>query len=112
MNYRKELNKMREHHSRYYPVLKKLIAQHREWRNGDAPLQISETATMLIILELIDIGYADAESFIVRKRFDDVTGLWYTGRYPLTDDGVLFFRGNRLLSCALLAFFRKLFRPL
>ena len=65
---------------------------------------------MLLVLELVDVGYVDPESLIVRKRFGDISSVHYTGAFPLTADGVRFYRGEGMagrLRALMEYFFRK-----
>ena len=56
----------------------------------DVPITIADQNDMLIILELIDIGYLDPEALIVKKKFGDIAAVAYNGKFPFTKDGTVF----------------------
>ncbi len=92
MDYTRELNKMKKHHRLYHPAMARMMELYREMKHTDPSAEISDFDEMIIILELIDIGYLDEDAFIVTRRFNDITGLMYNGRYPFTEAGENIFR--------------------
>ncbi|MBN2160773.1 MAG: hypothetical protein JW807_15400 [Spirochaetes bacterium] len=95
MDYKKELKKIGKGRKRYRPVLTMLARMHERWLPSDEPVELINREDVLVILELIDIGYLDTDALIVRTRFEDVVSLKYTGGYPFTDGGDEFIRRNR-----------------
>ncbi len=87
MSYKNEMAKMIEHRTRYFPVMSMLLGMYQKKQHNDPPLTINDTSDISIILELIDIGYVDRESFIIRRNLRDITGLYYKGGLPLTGEG-------------------------
>src|SRR4030043_431251 len=57
MNYKKELNKLRKHRKRYRPVMAMLMNLHNNSNVSDFPMELIDKKEILIILELLDIGY-------------------------------------------------------
>jgi len=95
MNYKKELNKLRKHRKQYRPIMAMLMKMHTQSDFSDFPVELIDNKEILIILELLDIGYLDENSLIVKRRFDYITGLSYTGEYPFTDSGDFFYQQGR-----------------
>ena len=87
MDYKRELNKMKKHRRLYHPALRRMMALYKGTSRPEFPVEISDFNEMIIILELIDVGYLDEEAFIITRRFGDITGLAYTGDYPFTESG-------------------------
>ncbi|MBN1532662.1 MAG: hypothetical protein JXA20_08375 [Spirochaetes bacterium] len=87
MDYKDQLRKMKKHRKRYFPVVERLLAIHGETGGDRVRHEITDIDDMVIILELLDLGYLDADSFIVVRSFDDVSRIYYNGRYPLTAAG-------------------------
>ena len=76
---------------------------------ADFPVELIDTKEILIMLELLDIGYLNENAMIIKRRFDDITSLKYTGKYPFTDGGDFFFQQNRgNIKRKINAVFRKL----
>jgi len=110
MNYKKELNKLRKHRKRYRPVMAMLMNLHNNSNVSDFPMELIDKKEILIILELLDIGYLDENALVIRRRFDDIVGLTYTGEYPFTDGGNFFLRQSRgIFKRKISNIFRKLF---
>ena len=78
---------MKKHRRLYHPALRRMMALYKGTSRPGFPVEISDFNEMIIILELIDVGYLDEEAFIITRRFGDVTGLAFTGDYPLTESG-------------------------
>ncbi len=84
---RKEIEKMKSHRAVYFPVMENLIRLHRDLPKKAFPVKFSEMDEMVTILELLDIGYLDKNSFNVSESFGNVDSLSFTGAYPLTRAG-------------------------
>ncbi|MCP4138468.1 MAG: hypothetical protein GY754_46350 [bacterium] len=91
MNLKKELRKMKKHRKKYFPVVIRLLELHSGLPPEDLPLEIDNFNEMVIILELLDIGYLDEEVVIAQKQFGNITGLFYAGGNPLTEQGRAYF---------------------
>lgn len=87
MNLKKELRRMKHHRDAYFPVMEKLLALHTASKNSAARYEFTDFSEMIVILELLDLGYLDDESFIVVKNFNDVARIIYKGGFPLTPAG-------------------------
>lgn len=90
MDYKKELNKMQKHRRGYYPAVTRLMDLYHSTAASDLPVELINDRDALMILELIDVGYLDEDVLVIRRRFDDIAGLLYTGGYPLTESGEIF----------------------
>ena len=94
VDYRLEMKKLEKNRKRYRPALVRLLAMHENRAGSAFPVRIEDTVEMLLVLELVDVGYVDPESLIVRKRFGDISSVHYNGAFPLTEAGVRFYRGE------------------
>lgn len=85
MNYKRELQKIERHRTRYYPAMKFIM----DLRAGgaDLPVDITDSGETFILLELLDIGYIDPDALVVQRGISSITHVYYTGRYPLTPAG-------------------------
>jgi len=109
MKYRKEINRLRRRRKQYRPVMAMLMNMHQSDSSG-FPAELVDRKEILILLELLDIGYLDENAFIVKRLFGDVTGLSYTGEYPFTESGDFFFRRSRsAVKRKITTLFRTLF---
>ncbi len=95
MEYKKELKKLQKHRRRYYPAACRLMDLYHNAASSELPVELIDDSDALIILELIDVGYLDEDALVVKRRFDSITGLLYTGGYPLTDSGEVFYQRER-----------------
>jgi hypothetical protein len=107
MNYRSELRKYKKQRKKYRPVMSMLLDLHDTAGPADVPIAIADQKDMLIILELIDIGYLDPEALIVKKKFGDIAGVAYNGKFPFTEKGTVLFRAER--PSGISDFFKALF---
>lgn len=94
MDYKHELKKMKKHRRLYHPAMKRMLALHRKMRDSSRNADISDFDEMIIVLELITVGYLDEDAFIISRRFGDITGLAYKGMYPFTEAGERMFRSG------------------
>jgi hypothetical protein len=92
MNYKKELNRLRKRRKQYRPVMAMLMKMHAQSDSSGFPVELIDRKELLVMLELLDIGYLDANALIVKKRFGDIAGLSYTGEYPFTESGDFFYQ--------------------
>lgn len=97
MDYKKELKKIGRGRKRYRPVMSMLARMHEGWKPSDPPVELIDREDVLVILELIDVGYLDTDALIVRTRFENVVSLKYAGGYPFTEGGETFMRESRNL---------------
>jgi hypothetical protein len=96
IDYRLQMRKLKKNRKRYRPALARLMRMRQNRSGATFPLRIEDTGEMLLLLELVDVGYVDPESLIVRKRFGDIASVHYTGGFPLTEAGMRLFRGGGL----------------
>ncbi len=85
--YRQELNKMASHRREYVPVMLNMLRLYGDMKGTGEIRNLIDEPWIAILLELIDLGYADEDVFTLEKSFGSVTALYYNGRYPLTDIG-------------------------
>ncbi|HOD14915.1 MAG TPA: hypothetical protein PK307_11830 [Spirochaetota bacterium] len=94
VDYRTEMRKLKKNRKRYRPALARLMAMRENHPKDAFPVRIDDVGEMLLVLELVDVGYVDPESLIVRKRFGDISSVHYTGAFPLTENGFRFYQGD------------------
>ena len=92
MNYKSELKKMKENRKKYFPLIEVLLYVERNTKKDDLPLEMTDISQIALVMELIDIGYINKNSFIIKKDRSDIKGLFYNGGYPLTDAGINVYR--------------------
>ena len=92
INYKAEIKKMKENRKKYFPLIEMLLYVERNTEKDNLPLEMTDVSQIAIVLELIDIGYIDKNSFIIKRDRRDITGLFYRGGYPLTDAGIQAYR--------------------
>jgi hypothetical protein len=95
MNYKHALKKLESHRKKYSPIIAKIVDMYANLPDADYPVRFTGYDDMIVILELLDIGYLDPNSFIVKKKFEDIAALIYNGKYPLTEQGDIFYRDSR-----------------
>jgi hypothetical protein len=94
MDYKKELKKMARSRRRYRPVMRRLLELGSGAAGTDFPMNLIDDRDVLVILELIDVGYLDENALRARRRFGEITALVYTGDYPFTEGGEYFYKGH------------------
>lgn len=94
IDYRLEMRKLKKNRKRYRPALARLMHMRENRAGAVFPVRIDDTGEMLLLLELVDVGYVDPESLIVRKRFGDIASVHYTGAFPLTEAGARLYGGS------------------
>ena len=92
MNYKSEIKKMKENREKYFPLMEILLYVERNTKQEDLPIEMTDVNQIALVIELIDIGYINKNSFIIKRDRRDITGLFYTGGYPLTDAGINVYR--------------------
>lgn len=92
MDYRLEMKKMKKRREAYFPVFDYLLGIYNRRGEFSFPVRIEDAERIALTLELIDIGYLEKESFIIKKSRDVITALYFNGAYPLTEQGLLAFR--------------------
>jgi hypothetical protein len=83
----KEIEKMKSHRAAYFPAMENLLKLHKNLPRSALPVKFTEMDEMVTILELLDIGYLDKNSFNVSESFGNIDYLSFTGAYPLTRAG-------------------------
>ena len=92
MDYKSEINKMKGNRKKYFPLIELLLYVERKTNEEELPIEMTDVNHIALVLELIDIGYLDKNSFIINKNRRDIKGLFYKGGYPLTDAGIKVYR--------------------
>ncbi len=92
MSYKSEMNKLKENRKKYFPLMEMLLYVESKTEKRDLPAEMTDISQIAIIMELMDIGYINKEAFIINKHRQDVTGVFYSGGYPLTDAGIRVYR--------------------
>ena len=92
IDYKAEIKKMKENRKKYFPLIEMLLYVERTTEKDNLPLEMTDVSQIATVLELIDIGYIDKNSFIIKRDRRDITGLFYRGGYPLTEAGIKAYR--------------------
>jgi len=85
--YKKEISRLKKHRGTYRPCLLKIYHDYIKLSPGESA-EISDPDQIRLVVELIDLGYLDNSSVIIRKEFGDISGVVLTSRYPFTAAGV------------------------
>jgi len=113
MDYRQKMNEYRSHRNKYFPLIDALLHVESKTSASDLPLEIAGAGRIALLLELIDIGYVNPDSFIIKKNRGDIKGLFYRGGDILTREGIKIYRTHlhekRGMYIKGLAFFSLLF---
>ncbi len=94
MDYKNEIKKMIKRRDEYFPLFDYLLGIYNNRGEYDFPLRIDGAARIALTLELIDIGYLDTESFIIKKNRGVIEALYFKGEYPLTEKGIIAHRSR------------------
>ena len=92
MDYKSEIKKMKENREKYFPLIEILLYVERKTNKEDLPIEMTDVNHIALVMELIDIGYVDRNSFIIKRNRRDITGLFYKGGFPLTEHGIKIYR--------------------
>ena len=87
MNYKKEIAKLAIHRKDYFVLISRLNYLYKTLEKSDLPFVFTEPSQIALILELIDLGYLDRESFNISRESGSITGLSYNGAGPVTEAG-------------------------
>ncbi len=87
MDLKREMNRMKKHREKYGPVLMRLLEVYSEIKPEDFPVDIRDMEDIGIALELLDIGYIHEDALVVKKGFNEITGVYLRDMYPLTEKG-------------------------
>ena len=87
MKGKKTLKQMAHHRKQYAPMMEKLVKIFNITEKNDLPREIQNSDDIFLIIELIDIGYLNKEAFTIKKRFGEISNIFFDGEYPLTDKG-------------------------
>ncbi len=88
MDYMHEMKKMMKRREQYFPLFEFLLGLYNKRSELNFPLRIEDASRIALIVELIDIGYLDSDSFLIKKTRGNIDALYYNGGYPLTEKGV------------------------
>ena len=92
MSYKSKMNELKENREKYFPLMEMLLYAESSYEKSAPPVKIADINHIATIMELIDIGYLNKDSFIIEKHRGDINGLFYSGGYPLTDSGIKVYR--------------------
>ena len=85
--YKKEIKKLRKRHNLYAQELEKLLNYHQNPNTSDDLIYITDPDEMVLVCELLDIGYLDLNVITVHKENDAIYRVLYNKGYPLTTSG-------------------------
>jgi len=117
ISYKSKMKEIKTNREKYFPLIETLLYVEKKTDKSDLPIEMTDTGRIALLMELIDLGYINKDSFIINKNRRDITGLFYKGGYPLTGEGVKayrqylderkkkFIRGIMLVGVALIAVF-------
>jgi len=88
MSYKSKINELKVNREKYFPVIEMLLYAENSIDKENLPIGITDVSHIGTVMELIDLGYVNVDSFIINKHRRDITGLFYRGGYPLTDAGM------------------------
>ncbi len=86
--YRSEMKKMKQNRKKYLPAVISIMDLYK--KNLKTNIEITEQQSLCTLVELVDIGYLDGKVVVIKKYFDDIEKIIYTGGYPLTPAGEKF----------------------
>ncbi len=92
VKYKSKINELKANREKYFPLIEMLLYVEKRTEKKDLPIEMTDISQMALVMELIDIGYLNKDSFNITKYKRDVTGLFYQGGYPLTEAGVKVYR--------------------
>ena len=93
MDYKKEMKILEKGRERYFPVMDMML--DIQGSGEGRPVSINDPDIMRTVLELVDVGYFDADAFVVNKHFGEVRGLYYRGGPVLTDRGLIQYKDHQ-----------------
>ncbi len=92
MKYKAQMHDLKKNREQYFPLMEVLLYAENRIDKNDPPVEIRDISQIALIMELIDIGYLDKDTFIINKNRRDITGMFYKGDYPLTEAGAKVYR--------------------
>lgn len=92
MDYKSKIKELKANREKYFPLIEMLLYVESRTDKNDLPMEMTDVSQIALVIELIDLGYLDDDCFIVNKHRMDITGLFYKGGYPLTEEGVKVYR--------------------
>ena len=92
MSYKSKIKEIKSNREKYFPLIEMLLYVEKKTDKSELPIEMTDISQIALVMELIDIGYIDKESFIIKRNRRDITGLFYKGGYPLTAEGVKVYR--------------------
>ena len=86
------MNEYMSHRQKYFPLIDSLLYVESKTPASELPLEMTGVDRIALLLELIDIGYINPDSFIIKKNRGDIKGLFYRGGGILTSEGIKIYR--------------------
>jgi hypothetical protein len=94
MDYRHKLSEYKSHRLEYFPLIDILLHVESRTPASELPLEMTDAGRIALLLELIDIGYINPDSFIIKKNRGDIRGVFYRGGEILTAEGIKIYRAH------------------
>ncbi len=85
--YRDEIKKLRARHKDYRAIMRKLLDCHNNPHSTGRLIEFTDSDEMILLAELIDVGYLNDDAVIVHMRHGNIGRIFYNKRYPLTKSG-------------------------
>lgn len=86
--YKSQMNELKDNRDKYFPLIELLLYVEKKTDPNELPIEMSDISQIALVMELIDIGYLNKDSFVIEKQRRDITGLFFNGGYPLTEAGI------------------------
>lgn len=92
MKYKTKISELKANREKYFPLMETLLYVESRTAEDELPLEMTDSSQIALLMELIDIGYVEKNSFIINRNRRDITGVFYRGGYPLTESGTEVYR--------------------
>lgn len=92
MKYKAKISELKANREKYFPLMEALLYVESKTDTKDLPIKMTDSPQIALLMELIDIGYVDKDSFVIDRNRSDITGVFYRGGYPLTGSGIEVYR--------------------
>lgn len=85
--YKDEMKKMKNHRKLYRPMLLRFLSLHDSIKNTGTPVELTEADDMMLVVELVDLGFFDIDAVEIVKKGYTILKVIYFGKYPLSESG-------------------------
>lgn len=86
-DYKNEMKRLKEHRKLYFPAVTVLLKYYKSRNEYDNPIEFTDVKKMLILQELIDVGYLNPKVVVPKKPFNSLEKIVFNLDYPLTQKG-------------------------